>query len=77
MKFGKNSAPISPAEIPAIPASAPEPQPDKSAAKLKEAQAARREAERRAEELQAQLQTATLEITRLKVEVYDLTHGLA
>lgn len=57
-----------------------EPTPDKATAKLKEqlrdAHTARRDAERRADELQAQIQTATLEIMRLKCEVYDLTHGL-
>ena len=46
-------------------------------AKMKEAQAARRAAEQRADELSKQLSTATLEIMRLKAEIYDLQHGLA
>lgn len=76
MKFGK--APTATAEaVATLPTVADTTAVDKSAAKLREAQAARRDAERRAEELQAQLQTATMEIMRLKVEVYDLTHGLA
>ena len=58
-----------------------EPQLDKTTAKLKEqlrdAQTARKDAERQVDELRSQLQTATLEIMRLKVEVYDLTHGIA
>jgi transposase len=49
---------------------------DDSREKLKAAQEAKRAAEARAEELSKQLATATLEIMRLKAEVYDLTHGL-
>ena len=49
----------------------------KTAAKLRDAQAARKAAEQRADELAKQLATATMEIMRLKAEIYDLTHGLA
>lgn len=55
----------------------PAPQRDETAAKLKEAQTARRAAEQRADEIAKQLSAATLEIMRLKAEVYDLQHGLA
>lgn len=55
----------------------PAPQREESTAKLKEAHAARKAAEQRAEEIAKQLSAATLEIMRLKAEIYDLQHGLA
>ena len=64
-------------EAPQAAAPAPDPAADKSAARIREAQAARRAAEQRAEELTKQLAAATLEVMRLKAEIYDLQHGLA
>ena len=64
-------------EAPQVITPAPEPQTDKTATKLREAQAARKAAEQRADELAKQLTTATMEIMRLKAEIYDLSHGLA
>jgi chromosome segregation ATPase len=68
---------IEPKPEPQAAAIAPaQPVKDEAREKLKAAQEAKRAAETRAEELSKQLATATLEIMRLKAEVYDLTHGL-
>lgn len=65
------------APAPASLASASESKQDKLEKRLREEQAQRKAAEQRADELAKQLTTATMEIMRLKAEVYDLQHGLA
>ncbi len=77
MKFSSKEKSIDTAAgMQQIPAPA-ETQQDKAAKKLREEQTQRRAAEQRADELTKQLSTATMEIMRLKAEIYDLTHGLA